>query len=47
MKNLILIVLTVSFILVGSGWAAIEPLSDEEETVEALMEVVRAKMETN
>ena len=27
--------------------AIIEPLSDEEETVEALMEVVRAKMETN
>ena len=27
--------------------AIIEPLSDEEETVEALMEVVKAKMETN
>ena len=27
--------------------AIIEPLSDEEETVDALMEVVNAKMETN
>ena len=27
--------------------AIIEPLSDEEETVEALMEVVKAKMDVN